>query len=116
MLAVIRDKDTKQMRVMWDTQDDSGGPAESDIGPNDEFVYLPNMTHQSVLAVARQQVGRNLGIVRVHDDRVEADVRPPKPTIAGTIRATRAASNRPLDAPVSLDEIEAAERTLNSGR
>lgn len=119
MLHVVRDKDTKRMVAMWRPPVEGEGDLIAVLEEGQEYVLLPNMTWESAVEVARGKAkdkgakNDQCGHIYVYDDRVEAEAPEPAPTIASQIRADRAAKGTPRNAPVSLDEIEAAERTLN---
>lgn len=114
-LRIIRDKKTKEVTTMA-----TGAEVLMECGPGEEYVELEGMTHADALEKAVKKAGagpsRPLGKFYIHDDRIEADPATPPapiPTIADRIRENRKKRGKAIDAPVTLEELEAVEKSLS---
>ncbi len=128
-LHVIRDKQTKEFRVMWPppTSPDELVPSREDMTEDEEYVFLPQMNIETVMELARGQARAreadpakrakitNPGRVRIHNTHVDADPPTPRPTMAEKIRERRRETGRPLNNPISPDELEEVERIMRGG-
>lgn len=121
-MRVVRDKDTKEMRLMWNVvrppedMEIAQPDVEAAMGPNDEIVDIPSLSRDTVLQVARIKAGGPPGKIFVHNNSVEAEPATPPTPVTDTIRKNRQGTNTPPNAPISIDEFQRAEREVGRAR